>query len=100
MISVIAFIALCETMLSFARRNGPLVAKLYGLGYLVKPHEETSNTEGDPDRPTPRDENELLSISGVGYPRGDGRCSFPATPVTPRRRALQLSGNARYFCVW
>jgi hypothetical protein len=36
------------------------VAKLYGLGYLVKPHEETSNTDGDPDRRTPRDENELL----------------------------------------
>jgi hypothetical protein len=59
-ISVIAFVALCETMLFFARRNGPLVAKLDGLGYLVKPHEETSNTDGDPDRPTPRDKNELL----------------------------------------
>jgi hypothetical protein len=47
-------------MLFFARRNGPLVAKLYGFGYLVKPHEATSNTDGDPDRPMPRAENELL----------------------------------------
>ena len=57
---VIAFIAVCEAVLFFVRRNGPAVAKLYGLGYLVKPHENTSNTDSDPDRPTRRDADELL----------------------------------------
>jgi hypothetical protein len=59
-IIVIAFIAVCETVLFFARRHLPLVAKLYGLGDLVKADEKTSNTAGDADgEPKARGESEL-----------------------------------------
>jgi hypothetical protein len=47
---IVAFIATCETVLVFARRNPQLVAKLYLLGDLVK--------TAEPDSAKPRDENE------------------------------------------
>ena len=56
---VIAFIAACEVVLSLARRS-PFVAKLYGLGYLVKSEGEPSNTDADADVPARRDEDDLL----------------------------------------
>jgi hypothetical protein len=56
-IIVIAFITVSEIALYFARRS-PFVARLYGLGYLVKADAETSNTDRHRDRPTPRDEND------------------------------------------
>lgn len=58
-ITVIAFIAVCEIVLVLARRS-PLVAKLYGLGYLVKTDRDTRSTDADADVPTSRAENELL----------------------------------------
>jgi hypothetical protein len=57
---VIAFIALCETVLFFARRHPRFVAKLYMLDDLVKFDGETSDADGEPDVPKPHDENELL----------------------------------------
>ena len=58
-IIVIAFITVCEIALFIARRS-PFVARPYGLGYLVRSGGEARNTDGDPDRPVPRDENERL----------------------------------------
>lgn len=98
-IIVITVITVCEIALFFARRS-PLVARLYGLGYLVKSDGETRITDGAPDRPTPRDRTNASRLSGAGYATRDGRCSFPATPVTTGRRTLQLSGNARCFRLW
>lgn len=59
MIGVIAFVAACEVVLFFARRNQAFVARLYMLGDLVKSDGETSNTDADADVPKPRKGNEL-----------------------------------------
>lgn len=56
MIIVIAFIAVCETVIFFARRS-PLVAKLYGLGYLFESDGKTKNSDADV---STRDEDERL----------------------------------------
>lgn len=58
LIIVIAFITVCELLLFYARRHGPFVAKLHGLGYLVKADAEASRTDGAPHRPEPRGEDE------------------------------------------
>jgi hypothetical protein len=55
-IIVIAFIAVCETVIFFARRS-PLVAKLYGLGYLFESDGKTKNSDADV---STRDEDERL----------------------------------------
>jgi len=57
---VIAFIAVCETALFFARRHPRFVAKLYMLDDLVKFDEETSNADAEPDVHERRDDNDLL----------------------------------------
>jgi hypothetical protein len=56
---VIAFIAVCETALFFARRHPQFVAKLYMLDDLVKFDGETSDPDAEPDV-KPRDQNEPL----------------------------------------
>lgn len=76
------------------------MAKLYGLGDLVKADEKTSNTAGDADGESKaRGESELPERFDVAYDRGDGRCSFHVTRVTAKRPTLQLSGNARCSCL-
>jgi hypothetical protein len=55
-ISVIAFIAVCETALFFARRNPAFVAKLYMLDDVLT---FDSSTDTGPDLPAPRN-NDLL----------------------------------------
>ena len=57
---VIAFVAVCESVLFFARRNPRFVAKLYMLEDLVKFDAETSSTDAEAHIPKPRDEKEPL----------------------------------------
>lgn len=57
---IVAFVAVCETVLFVARRNPQFVAKLYMLDDLVRFDGETSNADAEPHDPRPRDENERL----------------------------------------
>jgi hypothetical protein len=98
-IIVIAFITVCEIALFIARRSPfvarPTVSDIWsGLTGRRVTRTATRTVLCRATR------TNVSRSSGVGYATGDGRCSFPATPVTPGRRTLQLSGNARCFRLW
>jgi hypothetical protein len=60
LVIVIAFIATCETVLFFARRNPQFIAKLYLLDDVLRFDEATNSPEAVSELPKPGDENEQL----------------------------------------
>jgi hypothetical protein len=65
---IIAFVAVGETVLFFARRHPQFVAKLYMLDDSVKFDGETSKGDAEPDTGKPRDENDRSRDSRLGPP--------------------------------
>jgi len=58
LIIVIAFITVRDLPLFVARRHGQFVAKLHGLGYLLKTDAESIGGDPDPNSPEPHGEHE------------------------------------------